>query len=135
MLEVYRYYNDLIKEIDILEYQIEMCIKERRDWSFSRRLGVKVPMQIAAENIDKLSDKIEWLDDKVKEKRQIKDNLEMKLKSLDRLENQVAYKRFIEKKTLEEIAEELNYSVDWIKKVSSKVTRHLEGTDLLISQC
>lgn len=133
MLEVYRYYNDLIQEIDILEYQIEMCIRERKDWSFGGRLGCRVSMNTASENIDKLSDKIEWLDKQVELKKKAKQEMEAKLSGLGRLESQVAYKRFIEKKPLEEIAEELNYSIDWIKKVSSKVTRHLEGTDLLIS--
>lgn len=133
MLEVYRYYSDLVQEIDILEYQVEMCIRERKDWSFYGRLGSKVSMSTASENIDKLSEKIEWLDKQIEHKKKTKMELEGKLSGLGRLESQVAYKRFIEKKSLEHIAEELNYSIDWIKKVSRKVTRHLEGTDLLIS--
>lgn len=133
MLEVFRYYNDLEQEIDILEYQIEVCAKERADWSFDGRLGSKVSMSNAAENIDKLSDRIGWLDERIEAKKEVKRNLESKLQHLGELESKVAFKRFVEKKNLDSIAEELDYSVDWIKKVSSKVTRHLQGTDLLIS--
>ncbi len=131
MLESYRYYNDLIREIDILEYQIEVCIAERKQWNFGGRLSPKVPLDIAAEKMDKLSERIEWLTERLDRKKGVKSTLEKRLSELESLEYKVAFMRYIEKKKLEDIAEELDYSTDWIKKVSAKVTRHLQGTDTL----
>lgn len=131
MLESYRYYNDLVAEIDILEYQIETCLAERESWNFDGRLGKRVPMDIAAEKMDKLSERIEWLTERLDRKKDIRKTLEKRLSELESLEYKVAYLRHIEGKALRDIAEELKYSEDWIKKVSARVTKHLEGTDTL----
>lgn len=132
-MEPYRYYSDLVAEIEILEYQIEICINERKDWYFDGRLGKSLRLDQAAEKIDKLSERIEWLDERLQQKRKYRKHIEHKLSELESLEYKVAYMRVVERRTLEQIAEELNFSVDWIKKVSARVTRHLEGTDILNS--
>lgn len=132
-MEPYRYYSDLIAEIEILEYQIEICINERKDWYIGGRLFTKVRLDQALERFDKLSDRIEWLDERLQQKKKHRKHIEHKLSELESLEYKVAYMRIVERRTLEQISEELNFSVDWIKKVSARVTRHLEGTDILNS--
>lgn len=136
MLESYRYYNDLIREIDILEYQMETCLAERENWNFwGGRLSRSVPLDIAAERMDKLAERIEWLTERLERKKGIKAKLEKKLSELESIEYKVAFMRIVEGMTLEEIAEELNYSIGWIKKVSAKVTRNFEGTDPIEISC
>jgi len=132
MLDSYHYYTDLVMEISILEFQLKSAISEREDWNFwGGRLGRTVPLDVAAEKMDKLADRIEWLGERLDEKKALRRSIDEKLNSFEGLEHRVAYLRIVEKMTLEEIAEELGYSVDWIKKVSAKVRRHFEGTDIL----
>lgn len=131
MLDSYRYYMDLTNEIELLEYQIQESLNERNDWYFTGRLGSKYRLDVASEKLDKLAERIEWLVERLERKKEIKKRIEGKLKELEGIEYKVAYMRVVESKQLEEIAQELNFSVDWIKKVSAKVTRHLEYTDLL----
>ncbi len=44
-----------------------------------------------------------------------------RLKQLDGLFYKVAYKKVVEKKPLQQIADELGYSLDYIKEISSKI--------------
>lgn len=134
MLDSYRYYMDLVNEIVLLEYQIQESLNERNDWFFTGRLGSKYRLDVASERLDKLSERIEWLVERSDRKKEIKKQIEEKLKELTGIEYKVAYMRVVESKRLEEIAEELNFSVDWIKKVSAKVSKHLEYTDILYSK-
>lgn len=122
---------DLTNEIAILEFQIQESLNERNDWFFTGRLGSKYRIDTAAEKLDKLAERIEWLVERLERKKETKTRIEGQLKELNGLEYKVAYMRVVESKHLEEIAQELNFSLDWIKKVSAKVTRHLEYTDLL----
>lgn len=130
-MEPYRYYADLVAEIDLLEYQIETCLNERKDWNVGGRLFHTVRLDLSLERTDKLSERIEWLAERLDDKKKVRKHIEHKLSELESLEYKVAYMRIVERRTLEQIAEELDYSVDWIKKVSARVTRHLEDTDLL----
>jgi hypothetical protein len=57
------------------------------------------------------------------DKKQAKTNIEKKMDQFSTLEYKVAYKRDIERKPLDVIALELNYSYDWIKKISSRVKK------------
>lgn len=120
-MEPYRYYGDLITEIELLEYQVEMCINERRDWNVGGRLFNKVRLDQSLERVDKLSERIEWLDARLMEKKKARKHIEHKLSGMDSLEYKVAYMRIVEGKSLKEIAEELEYSIDWIKRISAKV--------------
>lgn len=134
MLDSYRYYMDLTNEIAILEFQIQESLNERNDWFFTGRLGSKYRLDVASEKLDKLAERIEWLVGRLERKKEIKSHIEEQLKLLTGIEYKVAYMRVVENKRLDEIADELNFSVDWIKKVSAKVTRHLEYTDLLLTK-
>jgi len=133
MLEVFHYYNDLCREIDILETQLKVMETEREDWWIGGRLFHSVPMDRAAEKFDHITSKMELYEKLIASKRRTRIVLEAKLKQFEGLEYQVAYKRFVEKRTLCEIADELGYSEAWIKEVSSKVKRKLEEMDNLLA--
>lgn len=124
-MEPYRYYCDLINEIELLEYQLDICIKERHDWSFYGRLGQTVRMDQAAERMDKLASQIERLSEQIEQRKKYRKHIEHKLAQFKSIEYKVAYMRIVEGKPLKEIAEELNYSIDQIKKMSAKITSAL----------
>lgn len=124
-MEPYRYYCDLVNEIELLEYQLEICIEERRQWNFHGRLGSKIRMDQAAERLDKLAGQIEWLSEQLDQKKKYQKHIEHKLSQFKAIEYKVAYGRIVENKTLEDIAKELGYSLVWIKKVSARVNNIL----------
>lgn len=125
-LEPYRYYCDLINEIALLRYQLDVCIRERQDWSFYGRLGGKVRMDQAAERLDKLAGQIEWLSEQLEKKKKYQKHIEHKLSEFKAIEYKVAYGRVVENKTLEEIAEETGYSLSWVKQTSAKINDRLK---------
>lgn len=117
----YRHYRDLLNEIELLEYMLNQHISERLQWDFEGRLGSTVRMDQAAQKMDELAVYIERLSTELDQKEKYRKHIEHKLSEFESIEYQVAYKRFVENKRLEEIAEEMGYSVDWIKKISAKV--------------
>ena len=130
-MKPYFYYIDLVNEIELLEYQLNICLAERKEWHFYGRLGSKVRMDQAAERLDKLAGQIENISTMLDKKKKYRKHIEHELSKFKSLEYQVAHKRIVEGMTLEQIAEELGYSVDWIKKVSANITRHFRSTDTL----
>ena len=122
-MEPYRYYCDLINEIELLEYQLNLCINERQEWGFNGRLGNTVRMDQAAERMDKLSAQIERLTFQLDQKKSYQKHIEHKLSEFKSIEYKVAYGRIVDGLTLEQIAEQLGYSVDWIKRVSAKISK------------
>lgn len=125
-MEPYRYYCDLVNEIELLEYQLNLCINERHQWSFNGRLGKTVRMDQAAERMDKLAGQIERLSDQLGMKNKQRKHIEHKLSQFKSIEYKVAYGRVVKNQSLVEIADELGYSINYIKKISASVTEVLE---------
>lgn len=125
-LEPYSYYFDLVREIELLEYQLNICINERRDWSFHGRLGSKIRMDQAAERLDKLAGQIERLSEQLEQRKKFKRHIEHKLSEFKSIEYKVAYGRVVKGQTLGEIAADLGYSIDWIKRVSARISDELK---------
>ena len=67
------------------------------------------------------------IEDILKKKHELKKRAEKALEKFEGIEYKVAYKRYVEGKTLEEIADELHYSLSGIKKISMRINRVLEG--------
>jgi hypothetical protein len=140
LVDVFQTYSNLCKEIDLLEIEkknLESEWKVYRGLMFDNpRAGfnggmVALPMENVAERLDKIRSKHDLVEKLLEIKKRFRTQAELILSQFDGVEYQVAYKRFVECKKLEDIAEELQYSFDWVKKVSARVTRHLEGTDIL----
>lgn len=124
-MEPYRYYCDLVNEIELLEYQLNICVVERMDWGFHGRLGRTVRMDQAAIRMDELSVKIERLSRELEKRRTYKKHIEHKLNQFKAPEYQVAYSRIVKNQTLGEIAADLGYSIDYVKRISANVTEVL----------
>jgi len=125
VLEVFRCYNDLYKEIDLIQFQIETMERERENWWIGGRLFNTVPMDVAAVKVDRLTERIELHQQILEEKKLILVEMEKRLADMEADEYKVAYKRFVEKKTLDMIALELNCSINVVKKKSSRVKKRL----------
>ena len=121
IVNIYRTYNDLCLEINILETQIEYAMLERKRWWFGGKLFHEVSLDNAAGRVDKLSERIKEMHLALDERKKLKFKLDGYLLSLEGVEHKVAYKRYVEGKTLPEIAKELRYSKQYIKEVSQRI--------------
>lgn len=116
----FQLYNDIKVDIEIIQDQIEANMNERKQWLAGGKLFNTVPLDNAFLRVDKLSEKIEALEEHLAIKKNMKFNLEVKLKQYQGLNYQVAYMKHIEGKKLITIANELGYSYDYIRQVSSR---------------
>lgn len=122
-------YNDITKEIEILELRLmdlEDELKEARKLCFSGQLPsdplpVHVPLDKALEHYDAVVRKIGETSNRLSAKKLIRQKIEANIKDFHGIEYQVAYMRDVEGLPLYKIAEKLGYSYDWIRKVSSRI--------------
>ncbi|SDB96724.1 hypothetical protein [Shouchella lonarensis] len=120
---VIRNYNEVMKEISIIEDLIAVTKKERDDWWEGGRLYKLVPLDNAAWRVDRLNERLSEMYQVLEELEYKRKEIEYKLSRLGGLEYQVAYKRYVEGKPLKAIARELCYSLERIKQVSAKINR------------
>lgn len=136
MFETFILYNDLCLEIDVIEEQIKLAEAEREQWWIGGRLFNSVPMDNAAERFDKLTDKIERMDNLLNRKKDTKKKIEELMNQYEGLPRKVAYMRYVQGKTLKQISEELSYNYDYIREIMSKLKKgnitHKPPTDIWI---
>ncbi|MEF2969250.1 hypothetical protein V3851_26105 [Paenibacillus sp. M1] len=122
-------YNDITKEIEILELRLidlEAELKEARKLCFSGQLPsdplpVHVPLDKALEYYDAVVIKIGETSNRLAAKKLIRQKIETNIRDFQGIEYQVAYMRDVEGLPLYKIADKLGYSYDWIRKVSSRI--------------
>jgi len=130
-MEILTSYKELCLEIEYFEVILQEIEDE---WKLhcstlighpnQKRTSLSIDSQTA--NIDALMYKHTNIEKLLDLKKRLKKQVELIINKFDGIEYKVAYKRFVEKKTLEQIALELNYSLDGIKKISSRIKRALE---------
>ncbi|KQL20476.1 hypothetical protein [Cytobacillus solani] len=123
MLDTFILYNDLCLEIEILKEQLNLAESEREQWWMGGRLFHTVPMDNAAERFDRLSNKIERVEALLKKKEETKRRVESLMNNYEELPRKIAYLRFVQGRSLKEIASELNYSHQYVRKVMSQMKR------------
>lgn len=123
MLETFILYNDLCLEIEVLMAQRDLTEGEREQWWVGGRLFNTVPMDNAAERFDNLSVKLERLEKIIKTKQETKEKIERLMNQYEELPRKIAYMRFVKGKSLKEIAEELDYSYDYVREIMSKMKK------------
>lgn len=129
--EILSMYRELCNEIEYFE----TILKETEtEWKINRKLMfinpspqsggyIPVSMDIVAQNLDKIMDRHDKIERLLNAKKRLKKQAERIMNQFDGIDYKVAYARFVEGKKLELIAEELNYSVDGIKKISARISR------------
>ncbi len=128
-MDFVRTYYDISKEIEILELRLmdlEDELKAARKLCFDGTLPsepnpVHVPLDKALEQYDAVVAKIRETSDRLAQKKLIRAKIEANIRDFQGIEYQVAYMRDIQGKPLYQIADELGYSYDWIRKLSSRI--------------
>lgn len=133
-------YKDLCTEIDILELHMNNIAREYKnvrrmallgkqtsnmtlDYSSERVSGglVQLPLYDGVGKLDDLIDKYESLQKELKEKKQLQKEIEEHLQQFEGVDYKVARMRIVENKSLYDIADELGYSYDYIRKVNARM--------------
>lgn len=138
--QTFQIYNDLLGEIEYLEINLRYIQRDYEntvrksidtppdfkgvvDYESERVVGgiTRLPLDVALKRCDKLNIKAREYEKMLEEKHKWREEIEERWKALDGLEYKVFYGRYVEGKTLPEIAEELNYSDEHIRRVSAGV--------------
>jgi len=120
----FQIYSDLVLDIEILKEQIELCKAEQKQWWLGGRLVNTVSLDNAAERVDKLSEKIDQMEKELNIKMERAERLNQQLQKYQGLEYKIFYMRYIECKSLREIAEELNYSYQYIRAIAGQINKY-----------
>lgn len=122
-------YNDITKEIEILELRLIdlegelQSVRRLIDTGKlpSTPLPVYVPLDKVLQQYDNVVAAINETSSRLEVKKLIRKKVEENIKNFQGIEYRVAYMRDIEGMPLYKIAEQLGYSYDWIRKVSSRI--------------
>jgi hypothetical protein len=126
-------YNDLCKEIEILELRagdLEFQMKMARKVCFTGFINdqySRIPLDKALHTYDDVKDELLAVESMLEHKRLTKRQIEQKMSEFDGLEYQVAYRRDVLRQPLDRIADDLGYSYNWIMKISARTTYRVKG--------
>jgi len=118
-------YQDLLLEIETYEEMLESY--EREQYAIYRLLrnpGIDYPRYLELQTA--LNNKTAIVQSILEDKKETQKEVLKKLEKLEGLEYKIAYKRFIEGKTINEIADELYISESWAKKKSAEVGKQVK---------
>lgn len=109
-------YQDLLREIEIYENRLEDLYRE--DYALRRIEYNRIDLDVYVERKHKLNNEAAILQSIIEDKKETQRQILEKINKLEGLEYKIVYKRFIEGKTLNEIADELGYSYGYIRNLS-----------------
>jgi DNA-directed RNA polymerase specialized sigma24 family protein len=130
-MKVTESYHDLCEEIDILEVRINDLENEYTFLYNACFNGDRKPimgLHMITERMREICDKVELYSSILRGKEQTLKAIEQRISRLDSIDYKVTHMRDIRGMTLPEIAVELGYSYDWIKKISARNKRMEECT-------
>jgi len=126
-------YNDLCKEIEILElrasdleFQMNMARKVCFRGFITDRYS-RIPLDRALTSYDDIKEELLGVVAILEHKLQTKRQIEQKMSEFDGLEYQVAFRRDVLRQPLDKIADDLGYSYNWIMKISSRTSIRTKG--------
>ncbi|MFJ7951284.1 hypothetical protein ACIQZG_07125 [Lysinibacillus sp. NPDC096418] len=113
-------YRQMEDEIAYLEFNLEQSRKELKRWVSGDLAGVKLT---AESDGAKLEERIERIENELKIKQNEKENFMELISKFKGLNHKILKLKYVEGMTLEEIAEELNYSASYIYKKHAEIAK------------
>lgn len=126
MYEWLRDYQNLIQDIDYLEFKLEQNEIELKRWVEGDLQDVPLKRKSIAANLEEINEKIKSEITFKKGQLQKLINLVDRFKGLD---HRILKLKYVDEMTLEEIAEELCYSESHIKKKHAELVRLIRFVD------
>ena len=133
-MNTFQIYDDLLLEVEILKEQIEQSEKERDQWWIEGKLFNTVSLDNAASRVDRLNEKIKQMQDQLDIKVARVERLKQQLMQYQGLEYKIYYMRYVECKNFREIADEIGYTHQYIRKIASRM-KLKESTDSQQTDC
>ncbi|KGR74881.1 sigma factor-like helix-turn-helix DNA-binding protein [Ureibacillus sinduriensis] len=130
MYEWLKEYIKLREEISYLELKLDQNQTELKRWVEGDLSKVKLEADSIASGLeDKIEMQLKLLDEKKKQR----DELIALVEKFEGLDNQILRMKWFEGKTLEQIAEELQYSYGYIKRKHADIMKMIKFADSLAS--
>ncbi|MED3801597.1 DUF1492 domain-containing protein [Lysinibacillus xylanilyticus] len=123
MYEWLRDYQQIEDEITYLEYNLERSQKELKRWVSGDLAGVKLT---AESDGAKLEDRIERIEKELQIKLTEQKNFMELISNFSGLNHKILKMKYVDGMTLEEIAEELNYSASYIYKKHAEIAKMIK---------
>lgn len=120
MYEWLRDYQRIEDEIAYHEFNLEQSQKELKRWVSGDLAGVKLT---AESDGAKLEERIERIKNELQIKETERTNFIKLVSKFKGLDHQILLLKYVDGKTLEEIAEELNYSSSYIYKKHAEIAK------------
>ncbi len=127
MYEWLQDYKNLTNEIDYLEYQLQREKRELRRWVQGDLYELKLNEKSIASGLEGKIAEIEYelafkMNDQFEAKRIIQ--------LFDGIDNQILFKKYVEGKSLEVAATELNYSTSHIRKLHADIVKRIKFIEM-----
>ncbi|MFJ7890040.1 DUF1492 domain-containing protein [Lysinibacillus xylanilyticus] len=123
MYEWLRDYQQIEDEITYLEYNLERSQKELKRWVSGDLAGVKLT---AESDGAKLEDRIGRIEKELQIKLTEQKNFMELISNFSGLNHKILKMKYVDGMTLEEIAEELNYSASYIYKKHAEIAKMIK---------
>jgi hypothetical protein len=136
MLEIFKTYNDILLEIEVIKEQIKLTENGLKYWfgvhlSNPYRDGIplggygsyRFGATAGLIQADKTIESLNGLNERLEQLERAKKRIDALISQFDGLEYKIMYKRYVEGKTLNEIAEELGYSHDRIRHIHASIKK------------
>lgn len=121
-------YQKLVNEIEYIEYKLEREKRELKRWTYGDLQDVKLTDGSIASGLE---ERIEAIEYELAHKMNDLYDAKKLINTFEGLENKILKLKYIDKKTLEVIAEELNYSSSYIYKKHAEIIRRIKFADKL----
>lgn len=140
-MQIMKKYSDLLTEIEIIEEQIRLTERELEYWFGVDKDGHGVPLggtgshkygaNTSIIQAKKKIGSLEKLNARLKELEYAKVRQDMLLEKLEGLEYKIGYRRIVDNMTHREIASELGFTEQYIRKKWSETKSNKEATDTI----
>lgn len=126
MIRLYKWLKDYQKlkdEIAYLEFELNRYKRELKRWTYGDLQDVKLEEKSIA---SRLEEKIAEVEYELAHKENDLYDMKKLIKTFKGLDHKILYGKYVEEKTLEQIAEELNYSASYIYKRHAEIMRMIK---------
>jgi DNA-directed RNA polymerase specialized sigma subunit len=128
LLEWLKDYQKLEDEITYLEHDLDRSKRELKRWVFGDLQEVRLT---ADSEGAKLEDRIAFRERELANKMDDMYKLKKLISAFKGLENKIAYHKYVEGMTLEEIAEHMSYSASYVYKKHAEIIKRIKFVEEL----